>query len=276
MTSPYRRGVMTRSLVVGLALVVLTAACGGRPRSDIALRITVTKSTASGRAVEHFTLGCRPTSGTLPLGSRVCRDIARHRQAMLAPRAQRSTCGGIFRATVDVTVLRGWNGGGFSASPGCGWPGGTPASIYLAASVGDSRALALMEPRLRCEDDPAFFVEPTPWASVTACTHGLWTSAAERAIREAETSRQLSALDARHLFPADPGARRCRIHGGGPAPGRVFHGTCGVRLTGPPSAKTVHFVEAWSVDHRVFRHRWSVRGATVVAQSGAAPPQLWS
>ena len=178
--------------------------------------------------------------------------------------------------TLQIDVIRGASGGGFSGSPNCGWPGGTPLAIYYAASTRDTHALSLLEPRLRCEDDPAFFAKPTPWASVAACTRGLWTPSAERAIRVAMTSPQLAMLDPQHLFPADPGVRHCQIHGGGPAPGRVFAGLCGVSLTGPPSAKIVRFVEAWSVGPRTFRHHWSVLGSTLITQSGASPPQLWS
>ena len=114
--------------------------------------------------------------------------------------------------------------------------------------------------------------KPTPWASVTACTHGLWTPASERDIRKAEGA--LSSLSPSTLFPRDIGATRCRIPAGGPAP-RTLEGVCGVRLTGPPSAKLVHFVETWPPGGAAHRHTWTVSGSKLVSQRGAVPPQLW-
>jgi hypothetical protein len=227
--------------------------------------------------IEKFTLGCDPTSGTLPLGARVCRDIAQHQQAMLSPRKPRSTCGGSpFMPTVDVVVVHG-GAGGFTASPGCGWPGGTPASIYFAAAIRDASSLHLLEPRLRCEDNPSFFATPTPWSSINACVRGLWTKAAEQAIRAAKSAPEITNLPAR-LFPADPGVRRCRIPAGGPRRkgGNFTAGLCGVSLTGPASSKTVHFTESWNVGARLRRHHWILRGTTLIGQSGATPPQWWS
>ena len=259
---------MTKRAAPLVALVALsTAGCGGS-QSQIALKITVTRYVRAKPTTVRFALGCRPTSGSLPLAARICGDIARHRQAMLAPRGQRSTCaGGPRMPSVEVDVVRGAAGGGFSGSPGCGWPGGTPIAVYYAASVRDVHMLDLLEPRLRCEDDPAFFAQPTPWASIVACTHGLWTPAAERAIRIAERSKGLGHV----RFPADPGVVRCRI----PAPHRPLYGLCGVDLTGPASHKVVHLVETWAEGRRVFRHHWTIRGETVVAQSGPTPPQEW-
>jgi hypothetical protein len=229
------------------------------------------------KVTDHFTLDCDPLGGTLPLASRVCADIERHAQAMLAPREPRSTCGGSpFMPVVEVSVEQGARGGGFSGSPGCGWPGGTPLAIYFSASIGDKEQLARAERLLRCDDDPELFAKPTPWASAAACTHGLWTPAAEAAIRRAENAAGIAGLAPRRLFPGDPGARRCAIHAGGPAPGRLLHGLCEVKLTGPASNKTVHFAETWYVAGHRFTHRWVIRGRTVVSQSGAGPPQLWS
>lgn len=275
--------------VVTAAAIGVVAGCGGGAHSHVALKLTVThytiektnssKGRLPQRVTEHFTLNCQPTSGTLPFAARICRDIARHRQAMLAPRRRRSVCSGTpFMAVIDVEVIRGASGGGFSASPGCGWPGGTPASIYYAASTGDSRVLRLLESRLRCEDNPAFFAKPTPWASVVACTRGLWTPLAERAIKAAKTSTALVPLHAAKLFPADPGVVRCRIPAGGVfstnGP-RIFYGLCGVSLTGPPSNKVVHFVETWAQGRHVFRHHWTIQGTSLVSQRGPTPPQLW-
>jgi hypothetical protein len=270
-------GRVVAALAVGAVLALTGAGCGGS-RSAIQLELRVTSYPNGKQTTKRFTLGCRPTSGSLPLAARVCRDIARHPQAMVAPRAPRSTCGGgPLMPTVDVVVVRGAPGG-FSGSPGCGWPGGTPSSIYYAASIRDRHTLNLLERRLRCEDDPAFFVRPSPWASILACTHGLWTPAAERAIGVAETSSALQLLRPEKLFPADPGVVRCRIPAGGPVSRsgpRILDGLCGVSLTGPASDKTVHFVETWAQGRHVSRHRWTVHGATLVTQSGPVPPQLW-
>jgi hypothetical protein len=46
-------------------------------------------------------------------------------------------------------------------------------------------------------------------------------------------------------------------------------------LTGPASRKLVHFVETWAPGKRIFRHHWTLRGSTLISQSGPVPPQLW-
>jgi hypothetical protein len=264
-----------------VALALLLASCGGATHSKIQLSLTTTHYVfANGKkprkVTGRYTLGCEPVSGTLPLAGQICADIAAHRQAMLAPRPSRWVCAGSpFMPTVDVSVRRGGSGG-FSGSPGCGWPGGTPIAIYYAASTKDRASLAREEPLLRCEDDPTLAVQPTPLASAVACTRGLlWTPAAEREIRRAETVPQLTGFDPSKLFSADPGVRRCLIQAGGPPLGRILLGLCGVSLTGPPSRKTLHFVESWTLAGHLFRHHWIVRGRRVVTQSGPAIPQLW-
>jgi hypothetical protein len=254
------------AVMAGTAVTAL-AGCGGT-NSAIALKVTVTRFVPT-KSHSSFTLGCEPVSGTLPFAARICRDIARHRQAMLAPRPSRSTCaGGPLMPTVDVEVGRGASGGGFSGSPNCGWPGGTPLAIYYAAAVRDTHALRLLEPRLRCEDDPAFFAMPTPWASVVSCTRGLWTPLAERAIRAAKQTRVLGTVT--HSFPDDPGVVRCQIRAGG---SRVVGGLCGVTLSGPASKKLVHFTETWNLGGRILRHHWTIAGKTLIGQSGPPPPQ---
>ncbi len=175
---------------------------------------------------------------------------------------------------VQVEVVKGARKSSFSGMPECGWPGGTPLAIYWDASRNDAVALRRDSARLRCEDNPTFFAEPPPFASIVACTRGLWTPAAERAIRSAEAAPQLALLRPHALLPADPGAVRCRIPAGGPTR-RVFSGLCGVSLTGPPSSKLVHFVEAWTQGEHVFRHRWALRGSTLISEHGTVPPQLW-
>jgi hypothetical protein len=270
-----KRGALFVLLAV-LALSLGASGCGGGgDRSAVQVHLSVTTHLGGKKTTKSFTLGCDPVSGSLPLAARVCRDIATHRQAMLAPRPARSTCGGSpFAPVVEVDVVKGADGSSFSGMPNCGWPGGTPLAVYWDASSRDERALQRDSARLRCEDDPAFFAKPTPWASINACTHGLWTSAAERAIRRAETAPELALLRPVTLFPHDPGVVRCRIPAGGPTV-RVFYGLCGVSLTGPPSTKLVHFVETWAEGGHIFRHHWTLHGSTLIGQRGAVPPQLW-
>lgn len=276
------RGAARRFVVLGVlgaAAVVVIAGCGGGAHSKVALSITVTRHEFKRGAkpttiTQHFSLNCKPTGGTLPLRAQVCAEIIAHQQAMLAPRKERSACSGSpFMPTVDVSVKRGAAGGGLSGSPYCAWPGGAPLAIYYAASTKDARALRRAEPLVRCDEDRSLAVSPTPWASVAACIHGLWTPAAEWAIRRAETATALANLAPTTLFPGDPGARRCRIPAGGPQM-RTFPGLCEVKLTGPPSAKLVHFAETWYLDGRHWTHRWTIRGRTLVSTSGAPPPQL--
>jgi hypothetical protein len=179
---------------------------------------------------------------------------------------------------VEVSVLKGSSGSSFGGAPECNWPGGAPLGIYFAAATRDARALRLIEPRLRCEDNPAFFVKPTPWASIVACVHGLWTPAAERSIRAAKRTREIGFLQPQKLFPADPGVVRCAISAGGPprpSGRRTISGLCGVSLTGPASKKLVHFVETWADGKHVFRHHWTIRGSTLMTQRGPTPPQRW-
>jgi hypothetical protein len=239
------------------------------------LHIWLTYYPSGHQTTQSFTLDCAPVGGTLPLAARVCTDIARHREAMLNPRAPRSQCLG--SQMIPQLVIDTNNKGAqtsFGGSPWCGWPGGTPLAIYFAASQRDTTMLARAEPLLRCEDDPDLFVKPTPYASVVACTHGLWTPASERDIATAERAPQLAPLRPATIFPRDIGAIRCRIPAGGPV-SRALAGVCGVRLTGPPSSKLVHFVETWSQGQHIFRHRWTIKGSTLLSQRGPVPPQLW-
>jgi hypothetical protein len=259
----------TLSAAVALVAILGAATSGyGRTASPVQLHLTVTTHLNGEQSTKEFTLGCDPMSGSLPLRESVCRDITHHRQAMLAPRRARSQClGSPFMPVVQVTVAGGPT---FTGSPNCTWPGGTTIAVYFDASRRDAAALRRDSARLRCEDNTAFFVSPTPYASINACRHGLWTAAAERQIRAAKAALpQLGSI-----FPADPGVVGCRIPAGGPVR-HAFAGRCGVSLTGPPSAKLVHFVEAWSQGSRTWRHTWTVRRSTVIAEGGPIPPQLW-
>jgi hypothetical protein len=281
------RVVMKRTAAV-VALVVALGLAGeaawGASRasstraSAIQLLVRVTAYKGNSNPTKTFTLGCQPVSGSLPFAQRVCRDIASHPQAMLAPVPARAVCvGSPFMSQVEVKVTRGPKGltfSPFAGNPNCNWPGGTPIAIYYAASVKDTHTLNRLEPLLRCDDDPTLLAKPTPWASVAACTHGLWTPASERDIRKAEGAPQLALLRPSTLFPRDIGAIHCRIPAGGPNP-RTLDGVCGVRLTGPPSAKLVHFVETWSLGGPAHRHTWTVSGSRLVGQRGAVAPQFW-
>jgi hypothetical protein len=226
-------------LGAAVVLLAVVAGCGGGSAPRTSVRVQLTSYTRNVRHTQTFTLICDPTGGTLPLGGRVCRDIEQHSQPMLDPLPQRSVCaGGPFMPVLVVSS----KGSTFSGSPGCGWPGGTPASIYWAAATRDTHLLDLMEPRLRCEDDPMLLAEPTPWASITACVHGLWTPRAERLIRTAK----------RHVpggsrFPADPGAEPCGTD------------ICGVSLRHVWSRPLVTFVERSGRRRQVWHVRVSGR-----------------
>ena len=218
-------------LAAAAVMLAIVAGSGSAPRTSV--RLHVTSYTRNVRHTHAFTLTCAPTGGTLPFAARVCRDIEAHSQAMLDPRPQRSVCaGGPFMPVLVVSS----KGSTFSGSPGCGWPGGTPLSIYWAAATRDMHLLDLMEPRLRCEDDPVLFARPPPWASIAACVHGLWTPRAEWLIR---TAKRL--IPDGRLFPPDPGAEPCGA------------GLCGVYLTHVWSRPRVTFVETAGGRRQVWR-----------------------
>jgi hypothetical protein len=263
-----------------LALLV-AAGCSGR---SAAIRVVVKVSWAppAHLRAESFTLRCGPPGGTLPDARRVCRDIAAHPRAMLAPPPARSTCGGrVLGPNLTVTVQRAGTTRELGGQPFCEWPGGTALGVYWAAGRRQSRLLRLAEARLRCDEDRRLLARPTPWASVFACTHGFWTAHDERLIRTAEGVPALRALDPRRLFPPEVGVEPCRIAVGGPSM-RVILGKCGVAVRNAWSRPTVTFVEALgpsaAAGGRSFRHRWVVRIASgrplLVAQSRNVVPQL--
>jgi hypothetical protein len=252
-----------RALIVfAAALVAVPAASAG-----VSLRIEVARGPT-------FSLRCDPAGGTLPFAPRVCRDIAAHPQAMLAPTRARSLCvGGPNMPGLTVTLD---GHASLNGSPFCNWPGGTALGIYWAASRHDAAMLARVEPRLRCDDDPALLVKPTPWASVAACVHGRWTPRTERLIRIAGRVPALDGFFPARLFPVDIGARRCTIPTGGLAMRRL-RGTCGVNVTRVWGTPTVAFVERWPTATGSARHMWRVivrRGRPTLAdESGPTPPQ---
>lgn len=267
--------------MVGLVVAAASGCGGSGSHSAISVHIKVTTySSMTASAMRSFTLGCDPAAGTLPFAARVCRDIACLWRAMLNPRTPRSTCLG--SPTMPQLVIDANNKGrksGFSGSPWCGWPGGTPLAIYFAASQHDTAMLAQAEPLLRCEDDHDLFVKPTPWASVVACTRGLWTPRSERLIRLAEHALAIAVLQPRSLFPNDIGARRCAIPAGGPVR-RTLAGLCGVSVKKVWSTPTVTFVESWPRDasanaRAVFQITVENGRTRLTAKRGATPPQLW-
>ncbi len=270
-------------IAFALALVGAVTACG-HPSSvaGTSVRIQLTTYTGGNRATHMFSLACDSARGSLPLAARVCADIRRHSQAMLDPVPSRSTCaGGPLMPVLTVATTRAGKTASFTGSPGCGWPGGTPLSVYFAAARRDTHLLRLMEPRLRCEDDATLLAQPTPWASVTACVHGLWTPRSERLIRLAERARELTYVHPGGLFPSDIGARRCAIPAGGPSSGAFVRGVCGVYVTNVWSSPHVTFVEDWprGRGHGFWRHRWRVvirKGRpALAAESGPVAPQFW-
>ncbi len=272
-----------RVVLAAAAIVTAAAGCGNaNPVADATVRVQLTTHTGGSRVTHVFSLACDPTRGSLPLAARVCADISRHSQAMLDPLPFRSTCaGGPLMPELTVTTTRSGKTASFTGSPGCGWPGGTPLSVYVAAAQRDTHVLRLMEPRLRCEDDATLLAQPTPWASVTACVHGLWTPRSERLIRLAEDARRVALIHPAGLFPSDIGARHCEIPAGDPSSSAFVRGSCGVYLTKAWSSPQVTFVEDWprSTGRGFWRHRWHVvirKGRPVlVAETGPVAPQFW-
>ena len=134
--------------VAGVLLATLLAACGTTarntptaPASSITVAIEV-KVVGPPPSDVRYSLGCNPTSGTLPFAARVCEDIATHPSAMLRPRFSSTLCYSSALGPI-VTVRTTWQGGPstFSGEPGCGWPGATPLSVYYNASQHDRDGL---------------------------------------------------------------------------------------------------------------------------------------
>jgi hypothetical protein len=272
---------MRLAVLTCLAACAVVAGCGERS-SAISVQVRVTTYDApSHKAVEHrFTLRCKPTSGSLPLAARLCADIAHHPVSMLSPGRARSLCGGlVFGPVVAVSANRSGHRSSFGGQPGCGWPGGTALAIYWAATNRDTKLLAALEPRLRCDDDPALLAMPPQWNSIAACTHGRWTPRSERLISLATTVPRLAGLQPRALFPHDIGTRRCGFNAGGPTTKRV-QSLCGVGVKNVRDAPEVTFTEQWTWNSgRTWRHQWRVRidggHPALVSQGGPVPPQMW-
>ena len=269
---------MSRQLTIALlAAVGLTAAgCGGvHTRAAISVHVTVTA-----KRTTTYTLTCRPASGTLPFASRVCRDVARHPQPMLDPLPSRTACLGTPGLDVKVSATDDGKTASFDGLPDCAWPGGVGLAIYYDAAQRNAHWLALDEHHLGCDDDPTLLVKPTPWPSVFACTHNLWTPRTARLIRVAAHLPQIASID-HGLFPAQIGARACVIPAGGPAPGLRLQGTCEVTVKNVWSTPTVTFVESWPRTGAK-RYRAILRVVFVhgkpgpVEHLGVALPQLWA
>jgi hypothetical protein len=268
-------------LRTAFAAAALALAAGGGSHSAITVRITVTTYLNAKPQTRSFTLGCQPVSGTLPLRARVCGDIARHPESMLDPETARSFCaGGPNLPQLTVTTISSGTRADFDGSPGCRWPGGTALAVYFAAARRDLHVLALMGPRLRCDDDATLLARPTPWASVTACVRGLWTPRTARLIRLAERVPAVAALDAQRLFPAQIGARRCTLLTGSPIRRQPVKGLCGVSVKHVWSRPTITFVETWlrtpSEQARATLQVTVIDGrAQLTGRRGPVPPQLW-
>jgi len=268
---------MSRGLRAACAsvLLALTAAgCGsGTPtRSAISVRVTIHTVT--------YTLTCRPTSGTLPFASRVCRDIGRHPQPLLDPLSARSTCLGGPGRGVSVSATGHGNTVSFGGRPDCDWPGGVGLAIYYDAAERNAHGLASDEHNLGCDDDPTLLAKPTPWPSVFACTHNLWTPRTAHFIRVAEQLPQIDSI-VHGLFPTEIGARACTIPAGGPPPGIRLAGSCEVTVKKVWSMPTVTFVESWPREGN--KHWRAILRVTflhgkpgTIVHLGVAPPQLWS
>ena len=280
---------ITLLLVVLSCGLLLLVGCGGMghaaQHASINVRIRLTTYRLAVRKVQSFMLACEPTGGNLPLAGRVCSDIRLHPKAMLdppRPGLPRKTIvcgGGPFRPEITVTATANGRTRSFGGSPGCTWPGNQAVGVYVDAARNDARELSASELELRCDEDPALLVVPTPLASVVACRRGFWTARSEQLIRLGEKTPELAVLQTSQLFPRDIGALPCTIHAGGPLPGRKQPGLCGVTMKNVWANATVSFTEDWRNGlGRTVRHVWRVviHGTRVIAisQTGPVPPQV--
>jgi hypothetical protein len=254
-------------------------AMAATPVVSVAITVRTRDMRARRWTTRRYTLTCEPAGGTIPSRQRLCADISKHPVSMLAPPRRRWTCSGSpFMPTITVQAVRQGRRSRFVGAPGCDWPGGTSLDVYYAAVRHDAQALALAEPRLRCDDDPRLFVMPTPRASAVACVHGLWTPRSERLIKLAEQTAPIPALGPRGFFPRDIGVQRCTIRSGGALGGRsTIKGHCGVAITGIWRTPVVTLIETWAASHVTRRHRWRITirdgHGQLTAQNGPTAPQ---
>jgi hypothetical protein len=275
------RAVALVALCLGL-FVGCSATSDEESKRQVSLTIRLTEYTGGLPARPHtrsFSLTCDPPGGTLSFAARVCRDIRLHPRAMLRPPRRRSLCGGS-PWSPKLTVVASANGKKTTLSgiPFCDWPGGAALGLYWAAARHDERTIALAEPRLRCDEDPVLLAQPTPFASASACFHGLWTPRSERLIEIAERSRAIVRLRPRRLFPHDIGALPCTIPLGGPVTGRTLSGQCGVYVKRVWSTPIVTLVEDWPRGNNgMNRHVWQFvirhRQAVLTHERGPGLPQ---
>lgn len=270
--------------LIGATIAIASVGCGqtaDRTASKLSVQIRVSgySTQARKRVARDYTLRCQPAGGTIPFVARLCGDIARHPLPMLDPGRSRSVCAGAVNGPVlSVSSNRHGTHTSFSGEPGCDWPGGTGLLVYWAASLHDTRMLSRAEPRLRCDDDPQLLSRPTPWRSVFACTHGLWTPRTAKLIALAEQVPPISWLTPRTLFPPEIGTRRCLIDGGGLGRHKL-DGRCEVNVTHVWRRPQVTFTESWPAGHVTRRHTWVMTvasgAATLTKQNGPVAPQFW-
>jgi photosystem II stability/assembly factor-like uncharacterized protein len=252
-----------------LALVAVAAAgCGPGHRLTVHVSVSAYDASAGTRVTHRYVLRCGPPGGSMPDAAQLCRDIAVHPRPMLAPGRARSVCAGSPNApTITVVSPKGRLAG----EPACDWPGGTALALYWAAAQAREPLLARFEARLRCDDDRTLLAKPTPWRSVYACTHGLWTPRTAKLIAAAEQSPPIAALAARTIFPAQIGARQCLLN--------AVRGDCEVNVTRLWSRPRVSFTESWGDPAHTQRHTWvfAVAGGrpSLEREAGPVPPQLW-
>ena len=279
---------------MAVALAALVVGCGPRTNDArrsgqdvraalVDLQVAVKTPTLRARRgkTRRYSLRCSPPGGSMPDAKRLCRDIALHPVSMLTPPHARSVCAGaIFAPEVSISGFAHGERIAFGGEPGCDWPGGAALAIYWSAVTGNKRFLAAWEGRLRCDDNPTLLAKPTPWRSVFACTHDLWTPRNAKLIRLAETLAQIHGLRPHELFPSQIGVRSCRLPAGGPSLGRhILVGKCEVNVTDPWKAPRVSFTESWPVGSRTDRHTWVVvirhDEPHLDSQRGKTPPQYW-
>jgi hypothetical protein len=293
------------SRVACCGVFLLLAAAGGAGATgtpaDLSVQVVLTTyphqpgvGTVSHPLTQSFTLTCNPPAGTLPLGRRVCLDIALYPAEMLTSDPE-AICpmgpGTIPFAEITITTDEATSrkyGGGCNSSPA--------GEVYYAAALNDARLLTAFELDLRCGEQPAG--APT---GLAACTHGIATLGPDETIAIAEKAPAIAAMKPPGLFPTTNGAKACRVPVGGGTPGETMKAQCGVLAhIDSPTQTTVSFMEYWWKGPLLFRfgveksgditptfyvadftggHTWVVvvvsgRVASV-SQTGTPPPQRW-
>ena len=226
------------------------------------------------QSTSTFSLGCDPTSGTLPFADQVCADIAVYPQAMLHPRRLGGTvCGQLVggpRATAQITVTAGGATDRMSSLGSACDPGDVGAALYMAAAQQNAALLTRFGTMLQCDEDPVLFAKPTPHLSLTYCMTARWTPTERGLLRLAEQVPAIASLHPATLFPADIGARTCTIRPG-------ITGTCAVYLVKSGARDVVTFAQSWpagsskKTGHAVWHV--AINGGRAALTSNAGPPQ---